>query len=168
MKAFPHFLRKLFLLRNAKICKRKKNALFKPSEHSFFSSRYLENHFLRSFLWPHFDLNSFELFVLLSQKMVSTLSLKNLKKSEKCSFQTLRTFVFELRIALKIFSKKLPMTKFLFKYFSALCLIFTQNVFYFATQKFEKKWKLPFSNLWNIRFSAQGSLKTIFLEVPYH
>ena len=33
--------------------------------------------FLKSFLWPNFDLNSFDHFASLSQKMVSTSSLKN-------------------------------------------------------------------------------------------
>ena len=65
------------------------------------SFRKLQNHFRRSSLWPNFDLSSFERFASLSQKMVLTLSLENLQKSEKCSLQTLSTFVFEL-----------PMTKF--------------------------------------------------------
>ena len=48
-------------------------------------------------------------------EMVSISSLKNLRKTEKCLFQTLRTFVFEFKVASKPFSKKLPMTKFWFK-----------------------------------------------------
>ena len=50
--------------------------------------------------------------VSLSQKTVSIPPLKNMQKTEKCPFQTLRTFVFELKLASKQISKKLPMTKF--------------------------------------------------------
>ena len=108
MNSFPYFPRKRFQLRHSKICKKLKNALFRRSEHSFFSSRQLHNHFLRSFLWPNFVLNSFELFASLSQKLVSTSSLKNLQKTEKCPFQKLRTFGFYW-VALKTFSEMLTM-----------------------------------------------------------
>ena len=40
---------------------------------------------------------------------------KKKKKKEKCSFQTLRTCVFELKVASKPLPKKLPIEKFLFK-----------------------------------------------------
>ena len=92
-----------------------KNVLFKHSEHSFLNSRNLQNHFVRSFLCLNFNLNSFWCFALFSQKMISTLSFKNFQKTEKCPFQTIRTFVFELKVAWKLFPKKLPMTKFWFK-----------------------------------------------------
>ena len=77
-----YFPGKWFQLHHLKSCKELNNALFKRSEHSVFSWKYLSNHFLRSFLWPNFDLNSFERFALLSQKMVSTSSLKNLQTAE--------------------------------------------------------------------------------------
>ena len=79
------------------------------------SFRKCENHYPRSSLWPNFDLNNFERFASLSQKMVSTSSVKNFQKTEKCSFQTLRTFVFEFKVTSKPFSKKLHMIKFWFK-----------------------------------------------------
>ena len=63
------------------------------------------------------------------------------KKTEKCPFQTLRTFVFALKVASKPFSKKLHMTTFLFKLFWTLCLTFPENAFEFVTQKFAKKLK---------------------------
>ena len=63
-----------------------KNALSKRSEHSFLRSRYLQSHFLRSFPWPNFDLNSFEHFASLFQKMVSTSPIKNLQKTKKMQF----------------------------------------------------------------------------------
>ena len=59
--------------------------------------------------------NNFERFASLSKKMVSASSLKIFKKSEKCPFQTFRTFIIELQVASKLFSKKLPKTKFWFK-----------------------------------------------------
>ena len=85
------------------------NTLFKRSEHSFQSSKLLQNHFLRSSLYPSFDLNSFERFASLSQKMVSTQLLKNLQKSQKCPFQTLKTFDFELIVASKRFPEKVDL-----------------------------------------------------------
>ena len=45
-----------------------------------------------------------------------TLLLKNLQKSKKCHFQRLKTFVAELEVASKPFSKVLPRTKFWFKH----------------------------------------------------
>ena len=84
----PHFPRKRFQLRHSKIYKKLENAFFKCSEHSFLSSKKLQNHFLRSFLWPNFDLITFEHFASLSQKMVSILSLKNFRETE-WSFETL-------------------------------------------------------------------------------
>ena len=56
------------------------------------------------------ELKSFRCFASFSPKIVSTSSIKNLQKTEKCPFQTLRPFVFELKVASKPFSKKSPMT----------------------------------------------------------
>ena len=58
----------------------------------------------------YFFLNNFKVFVFLSRKMGSTLSLKHLHKSEK--FHSLRTFIFHLKVALKLFSEMLPIIKF--------------------------------------------------------
>ena len=60
----------------------------------FLSSRSIQKHFLRTLLWPSFDLNRFERFALPSQKMLSTSSLKNLQIPEYRCFETLRTFDF--------------------------------------------------------------------------
>ena len=87
-----------------KICKKPKMSLSESSEHLFLISRSLQNHFLKSFLWPTLNLIGLEVSVLLSQKMVSTLLLTNLQKTEKCPFQTLRTFVLELKVPSKVFS----------------------------------------------------------------
>ena len=115
LNALPHFARKRFLLCHSKISKKFKIALFKSSEHLFLSSRQQQNHVLRSFLWSIFDWNNFERFASISQKTVSTSSLKSLQKTEKYAFEMLRTFVFELKVPSKPFSKKLPMIKFWFK-----------------------------------------------------
>ena len=60
----------------------------------FWAQGSCKNHFLRSFLWPNFDLNGYGCFALLSQKMFSTSTPKISKKSEKYYFQMLKTFGF--------------------------------------------------------------------------
>ena len=121
-------------LRTASI-KNLQKCYFKCPQYSFLSSRKLEKHFLRSFLWPNFDLNSSLRFASLSQKMVSTLSLKNFQKTEKHPFQTLRTVAFDSKVAAKLFIKKIAMTKFSFKQFLMFCLIFPENGFNWKTCK---------------------------------
>ena len=71
-----------------------------------FDLKVASEHFLISFLCQTLNSNNLEGSVLLSQKTVSISSHKNLQKTEKYSFQTLRTFVFELKVASKPFSKK--------------------------------------------------------------
>ena len=60
-----------------------KNSLFKRTKYWLLSFKKLQNCFLGRFLWSNFDLNRFEAFASLSQKTVSTLSLKNLQKKLK-------------------------------------------------------------------------------------
>ena len=74
------------------------------SEHSVLASRQSQNHFLM------LPINR-----KLSQKTVSTSPLRNLQKGEKCHFQTIRTFVFDLDVASKPFSKLLRTAQFKFK-----------------------------------------------------
>ena len=81
---------------------------------SFLTWGLLKNHLLKSSLWPNSNLIGLEFNFLLSQKMVSTSLLKNLQKTEKCPFQALKTFVLELTVASKPFSKKLPVTQYWF------------------------------------------------------
>ena len=113
--AFPHFARKWFHFGHWKICQNLKNESFKHTQHPFLSLKYLQNHFLRNFVWANFDLNSFERFASLSLKVISTWSCRNLQKTVKCPFQRLTTFVFEVKVASKTFSTKVSMTKFSFK-----------------------------------------------------
>ena len=112
--------------------------------------------------WPNFYLNSFERIASLSQKMVSTSSLKNLQKTEKCTFQKLRTIAFEVKVASKPFSKKFTMAKIWFKKYSTLSLTFPEIVSTSSLKILQKTWKMLFSNVQNIRFWTQGSTKTIF------
>ena len=51
-------------------------------------------YFLRSFLWPNFDLNTLERFASFSQKTVSVLSLKNLQKNGNILFSNGRNICF--------------------------------------------------------------------------
>ena len=89
-----NFPRKWFQLRHSKIFKKLKNSLSQRSEHSFVSSRSLQNDFVRCFLWRNCELNSYECFASLSLNMIRISTLKNLQKTEKQSFPTLRTFAF--------------------------------------------------------------------------
>ena len=114
LNALPHFPRNRFQLCHSKTCKKLNNALLKHSQYSFWRSRYLQNSFLRSFLWPKFDLNSVERFASLCQKIIWTLSLKNLQKTGKWNFQTLWTFVFEFQVVPTGFPKKGLRTEFWF------------------------------------------------------
>ena len=118
--------------------------------------------FSRKLRQPHFNFNSLECFASLSQKIVSTLSLKSLQKTEKCSFQTITTLVFELKIASKPFSTNIPMTKLWFKWLWMLCLTFPKGGFNFFNEKFAKKQKMLFSSTHNTRFWAEGSFIGIF------
>ena len=160
--AFPHFARKWFHFGHWIICQNLKNEAFKHIQHSFWSLRYLQNHFSRNFVWANFDLNSFERFASLSLKVISTWSCRNLQKTVKCPFQRLTTFVFEVKVASNTFSKKLLMSNFLFKYIWALCLTFPGNGLTLVTEKFVKIWKTKLSTTHNFSFWAKGTLETIF------
>ena len=133
--ALPHFPWKWFQLRHSKISKKLINAFFIRSLHSFLSSRLLQNHFLRRFLWPNFDLNSFESFVSLYQKTVSTLLLKNLQKIKKWHFQMFATFAFDLKVA----SKPSNLKSFDF-------LPHFPHLPHMVAEKFAKTWKMRFWN----------------------
>ena len=78
-----------------KFAKNWKNAIFKHSDIRFLVQGSYKN------TLSHFPLKRFQLC-----------HSKICKNTEKCPFQTLRTFVFELKVTSKPFSKKLPMTKF--------------------------------------------------------
>ena len=95
--AMSHFPGKRFQPRHSKICEKLKNTLFKRSEDSFFSSRELQNHFLKSFLWPNFDLNTLNALLHFPRKWFQLRHSKNCKKLKNTAFQTLRRFAFEFK-----------------------------------------------------------------------
>ena len=88
-------------------------------------------------------------------------------KNWKMPFSNTRNILFEPKVASKPFSKKLTTSKLWFKDIWTLCVTFPSNGFNFVTQKIAKSWKMLFSNAHNIRFWAQGSFKTIFLDACY-
>ena len=136
MNTLPYFPRKWFQLRHSKFAKNWK-MLFQTLRtlHSFLSSRLLQNHFLRRFLWPNFDLNSFESFVSLYQKTVSTLLLKNLQKIKKWHSQMFTTFAFDLKVASK------PSNLKSFNFLSHFL-----HLPHMVAEKFAKTWKMRFWN----------------------
>ena len=84
------------------------------------------------------------------------------KKTEKSSFQTVRTFVFELKTASKHFSKKLPTTKFWIKQIWTLCLSFPEYGFNFVSQKHAKKLKkCSFQTLRTFVFELKVALGSV-------
>ena len=87
MNTFPYFPRKWFQLCQSKMCKKVKSIYFKPTQYLFLSSRKLQNPFPASFRWPNFDLITFEHIASLSQKLVSTSSLKNVQKIKNTIFK---------------------------------------------------------------------------------
>ena len=157
--ASPRFARKRLQFHHSKIRIKVKTTIFKLSEHLFLTYKHLENHFLNHLLWPTLDLNSFEDFYLLCQKMVSTLSLNNLEKSIKSHCQMFITFIFDLKVALK------PFSSFRVKPFWIPCFAFPENCFNLVPQKFSKKWKMSFLNTQDIHFWYQGNFRTIIYNL---
>lgn len=104
-------------------------------------------HYFSTF-FPAFPRNSFNSVI---QKFA---------KSRKCYFQTLRTFFFYLKGALKSFSKMVPSTKFWFKQ-TLLC--FPRKRFQLRHTKYCKKWEIIILK----RFWLQSSFKTIFNNASY-
>ena len=79
--------------------------------------------------------------------MVLTSSIKNFQKTEKCLFQTLRTFVFDLKIASKPFPKKFPMTNFDLNNFERFASLPQKMVLILLLKNLEKTEKCPFQTL---------------------
>ena len=97
----------------------------------------VQNHFQKCLLLPSLNLNGPS--APLSEKTISTFSLKTLQKSKHSYFQKFKTFDFGLMLAPKQFSKMLPMTNFEFKWLWRLCLTFPESSFNFVTQTLAKK-----------------------------
>ena len=101
----------------------------------------------------------FESNVLLCQRTVSRLSPKKSQKNWKMPISRFRTFVFQINVASKPFSKKLATIKFSLKQFSTLSLTFPENGFNFVTQKFAKNWKVSFSKFRTFVFELKVASK---------
>ena len=110
---------------------------YKRSEHSFLSSKYFENQFLKILVSPTLNSNDLGGSVFLSQKMISTSSLKNSQKLKNV-LETLRTFICDLKVASKPFSTKLLLTKFCLKNFERLVPFFHNTVSTSSLENFQK------------------------------
>ena len=149
-------------LRHSKIWKKLKNALFKAFKHSLLSSRFLKSQFLRSSLWPNFDLRSYERLASLSQKMVSISSLKICKKLKNDHFKRQNIRFWAQESSETIFSQS-SNDEILIEIVLNAMLGFPREWFQLRHSKTCKKnWKMPFSNAQNIHFWAQISSKTVF------
>ena len=118
MNAFPCFTRKQFQVRHSITCKKSEQYHFQTLR-TFVSDikvtwktfTMIISEFKQFWtLWIAFPEISFNVF------------LKNLQKSEKCYFETLRIFIFDIKVASKPLSKK-------------LYLSFPGNGFNFITEK---------------------------------
>ena len=132
----------------------------------FLRSQYFQNHFLRNVLSLNFDLNSFEHFASLFQKMASILPIKNFQKTKYCYFQTPTIIVLEFKEAPKAFSKKVPLTKFWFKQFFMFSLTFPENAFNFVTQKLQKTENFPFQMAKTFVFDLKVASKPFSKKLP--
>ena len=157
----PHFPRKSFQFCQLKICKKLKKAIFKCPQYLLLSSRKLQNHFLRIFLWSNYDLNNFQHFTSLSQKMVSTSSIKNLERTKKCYFWMPTIFVLSSRKLQNQFLRSSFWSNFDLNSFWCFASL-SQKMVSISSLKNCKKLKLPFSNAQNIHFWDQAGFKTIF------
>ena len=91
---------------------------------------------------------------------------KILQKSKQCYSQILSTFVFELSLASKQFSKMLPMTNFEFKWSWRLCIAFPESGFNFVTQTLAKKTrKCPCQRLATLAFELKVAPKP-YSKIP--
>ena len=142
--ASPRFARKRLQFHHSKIHIKVKTTIFKHSEHLFLTNKHLENDFLNHPLQPTLDLNSFEDFSLLCQKIVSTLSLNNFEKSKKSHCQMFRAFIFDLKVALKPFSKFFLWLTFVLNRFEYLSSLFQKTVSTLSLKNFQKSEKCHF------------------------
>ena len=96
------------------------------------------------------------------KNIFTTCSLKNVQKKLKSHFQTLRTFVFDFKVASKPISKVLPLAKFKMKPFWRLWFAFPENGFNFVPQKVTKKGeKYHISTLKTIVFHSKPFSKML-------
>ena len=80
------------------------------------------------------EIKSFHSIASHPQESILTSSFKNLQESEKAHFQTLRGFVFELKVTSRPFSKISSISNFRLEQFSKLFPPFPENGVDFFTQ----------------------------------
>lgn len=80
-------------------------------------------------------------------------------KQKTTSFSNAHNIRFSRTAASKPFSKMLPSRIYGFKKIPKLCLAYSENAFEFVTQKLSDRWNMTFSNIQNICFGLQDSLK---------
>ena len=160
MKVLHCFHKNWFWLCHSKLRKKKvKSAIFKCSKHWFFTSSYFQNHFLNCSQWQTFPLHSVYSFALLSSKIFSSSSLKNLSKS----LQKHSEHLFSTSGYLKNhFLKWSVWQTFDLNCFKGFPLPSQKNGFNFITQNFAKRPEKLLLSAWNIQFSHQGSFKVIY------
>ena len=128
----------MFSTSSLKNCKKTENFPFQMAKTFVFDLNVASKPFSTKLPITDFWLNCSWKLWLAFPESISISSPKNLQKTKKCPFQTLRTFLFELKVPSKPFSKKLLMTKFWFKYFWTFCLTILKNDFNFVNQKLTK------------------------------
>ena len=110
------------------------------------------------------DLDSFQRFILLSQKTVSIVSLKILQKTEKCHFWRFRTFVFYLKVASKPFSKTIAMTNFGFKWSWRFCLTFREIASTLSLKNLQKTEKCYFQRFRTITIAKELAINNFWFK----
>ena len=98
--------------------------------------------------------------------MVSTLLLKNCKKTGSFPFQMFRTFIFYLKVTSKPFPKNLVMTNFEFTWSGRLSLALSENGFNLVTQNLQKSEKYPFQTLRTFSFESKVASKPCSKTLP--
>ena len=122
----------------------------------------LQNNFLKCLLCPTLDLNSFQCITLLSQKTLSTSSIKNLEKCEKCQGQRFRTFVFFLNVAWKPYPKNFIWPNFDSNNFKRFVLLLQQTVSIRHSKIYEKLTKCRLQKSRTFVFHFNGASKSFF------
>ena len=134
MNTLSHIPGKWSQLRHSNICKNTGKWSFQTLITFLSELKVAPNHLLRRSLCPSFDFNTFPHF---PWKWSQFRHSKTCKKLKNALFKCSQYFFFELMVAPKPFSEKVPMPKSWFKSISTFCLTFPEIGFNFITQKTE-------------------------------
>ena len=146
MNALPHFSWKLFQLRHSKMCKKLKFVFFKGSTtEPAFDLKVVSKPFSKMYTMSDFGFTQFCVLCPAFRKNIFSLFTKKCAKKIYIyiyiHFQTLRTFVFDFKVASKSISKILSLANFKMKPFWRLRFAFLENGFNFVPQNCTKKVK---------------------------